>query len=120
MVRNKKSFDFGTGTKPAKPKQSLGLLSKAEKEPVGIEEIALDFNKKIVDEFINLFGEKWRYRTIKEAEELCQMKISQLQLKRLVEGKFVNEQTLFALLLVIAKHKQKSIIEISGTRIEIV
>lgn len=120
MAKNRKAFDFDTGTKTVKQNQSLGLLLKADKEPVEIEEITLEFNKKVVAQFIELFGEKWRYRTIKEAEVICKMKISQLQLKRLVEGKFVNEQTLLALLLVIAKHKQKCRIEISGSLIEFV
>lgn len=119
MVKNKKAFDLGAGATKAKSKQSLGLLSKVEKEPVDIEEITLEFNQNLVAQFIELFGEKWRYRTIKEAEEICKIKISQLQLKRLVEGKFINEQTLLALLLVIAKHKQKCKIEISRNKIEL-
>lgn len=109
----KKQFSIGASSNKESKKSKLELFSSSTKKTFEISDVTQEFNKQIVNQFIELFGEKWRYRTIKVTEEICNFKISQLQLKRLSEGKFIHEQTLLALLFVLAVHKKNITLKIS-------
>ncbi len=103
-----------------KPKKtSLSILSKQENMPLAIEEIVKNVNDQVVQSFIELFGKQWKYRTIKEVEEVTGVTLKYNQLNKFVEGKNFFQQTFFALLLVLAKHNKRIDLTVENNQINL-
>lgn len=117
-MAKKKSFVFDNPKAPGEEKttpafQTLSLLAKHADEAVDIFEINMNFNKQVVGILVDLFGPNWRYRAIKETAELTGVNLKHGQLKLFSQGKSFHQQNLFALLILIAHHKEGLNITIS-------
>lgn len=114
----KKNFTLGqpssakNESKEAAP-QALTLLSKQKEGHADIFEVNQALNQQIVDRFVELFGQKWRYRVIKETLQITGVTLSHGQLNHFTNGKSFHQQNLLALLMVLAHHNDGISIEIS-------